>query len=277
MSDRNKETNSPPEQLTESRTAWSWMPSSVAGFFVTAGGLAQFTGRFFTNLFKPPFEWQETLNQLYQLGVRSLSLVGLSGFIIGLVLTLQARPTMVEFGAEFYIPAMVSFSIIREIGPVLTAMICAGKVGSGIGAELSSMKVTEQLDAMAVSGVNAFNYTVVTRVLATTLMVPILVFYADGIGLIGAWVGMNLEGDMTMRLFMQKVVAATDFPDIFSSLFKSVLFGFAIGIVGCYKGYNAQGGTAGVGLAANSAVVAASFLIFIMDLVAVQITHLIFY
>ncbi len=131
MSDRNKETNSPPEQLTESRTAWSWMPSSVAGFFVTAGGLAQFTGRFFTNLFKPPFEWQETLNQLYQLGVRSLSLVGLSGFIIGLVLTLQARPTMVEFGAEFYIPAMVSFSIIREIGPVLTAMICAGKVGIG--------------------------------------------------------------------------------------------------------------------------------------------------
>ncbi len=103
------------------------------------------------------------------------------------------------------------------------------------------MKVTEQLDAMAVSGVNAFNYTVVTRVLATTLMVPILVFYADGIGLIGAWVGMNLEGDMTMRLFMQKVVAATDFPDIFSSLFKSVLFGFAIGIVGCYKGYNAPG------------------------------------
>ncbi len=215
------------------------------------------------------------IHQAYRLGYRSLTLVGISGFIIGLVLTLQARPTMVEFGAEFYIPTMVTISIVREIGPVLTAMICAGKLGSGIGAELSSMKVSEQLDAMDVSGVNAFNYTVVTRVLATTLMVPLLVFYADAIGLLGSYFAVNLEGEMTLKLFFQKVIGSIGYADIIPATAKSILFGFAIGIVGCYKGYTAEGGTVGVGQAANSSVVAASFLIFIIDMIAVQLTQLI--
>lgn len=253
----------------------SVLPSSLQAFLETAGGIAEFTIRFFKEVFFPPYELEEVLNQGYQLGYRSLSLVGAAGFIIGLVLTMQVRPTMVEFGAESYIPTMVTISIVREIGPVLTALICAGKVGSGIGAELGSMKVTEQIDAMAVSGTNAFKYTVVTRVLAITFMVPVLVYYAGLIALFGSYVGMNLEGDVSLTLFMSKALGSIGYADVIPATIKSFFFGFAIGIVGCYKGYTADSGTVGVGLAANSAVVVSSLLIFIIDMMAVQLTHLI--
>jgi phospholipid/cholesterol/gamma-HCH transport system permease protein len=256
------------------KDAYSNLPEWLINLLETAGGVADFTVRFFKYVFKPPFEFEEVLNQCFQLGYRSLSLVGLAGFIIGLVLTLQVRPTMVDFGAEAFIPTMISISIVREIGPVLTALICAGKVGSGIGAELSSMKVTEQIDAMEVSGANAFKFTVVTRVLATTLMVPVLVYYASFIALIGGYIGFNIHGEITWSLYFSKAISAIYFSDVIPSTLKSIFFGFAIGIVGCYKGYTADYGTVGVGRAANSAVVAASLLIFIIDLVAVQLIQL---
>ncbi|WMJ73561.1 ABC transporter permease [Cytophagaceae bacterium ABcell3] len=252
----------------------SFLPKHISQFLESAGALTRFTGKFFKEAFTPPHEWKEIFKQCYNLGVKSLSLVGISAFIIGMVLTIQAKPTMAEFGAVSFIPAMVSLSIIREIGPVLTALICAGKIGSGIGAELGSMKVTEQLDAMAVSGTRAFNYTVVTRVTATTFMIPVLVFYADIIGLMGSWFGMNIDSSMSLRLFLRQALGAVLFIDIVSATVKSFFFGLAIGIVGCYKGYNATKGTVGVGKAANSAVVVASLLVFILDMIAVQITQL---
>lgn len=258
----------------KSEKLYGALPGSVLEFFETVGGIAVFTKDFFKEVLKPPYEVEETLNQLYQLGYKSLMLVGLSGFIIGLVLTLQVRPIMVSFGAESYIPTMVTISIVREIGPVLTALICAGKVGSGIGAELGSMKVTEQIDAIAVSGVNAFNYTVVTRVLAITLMVPLLVYYAILLSLLGSFIGVNLEGQVSLQLFILKSISAISFADIVPSTIKSFFFGFAIGIVSCYKGYTASKGTLGVGSAANSSVVMASMLIFIVDMIAVQLTQL---
>src|SRR5690606_3689767 len=156
---------------------------SVQEYLITTGSLARFAGKFFVEVFKPPFELKEILRQAYYLGYKSIGLVSITGFIIGLVMTLQTLPTLAQFGAEAWIPAMISVSIIREIGPVLTALICAGKVGSGIGAEIGSMKVTEQIDAMEVSGTKPYNYIVVTRVLATTIMVPILVIYADFIAI----------------------------------------------------------------------------------------------
>ena len=124
---------------------------------------------------------------------------------MGLVLTIQSRPTLAEFGAESWLPAMVGVSIVREIGPVITALICAGKVGSSIGAELASMKVTEQIDAMEVSGINPFKYIVVTRVLATTLMIPLLVIFSDAIALFGSYLAVNIKGDVTFTLFFAKV------------------------------------------------------------------------
>ena len=250
------------------------LPSYVQESMITVAGIGLFSFRFFKELFTPPFEYKEFLRQAYRVGYQSLLLVSISGFIIGLVMTLQTKPTMREFGAEAWIPSMVSISIIKEIGPVLTALICAGKVGSGIGAELGSMKVTEQIDAMTVSGANPFNFIVVTRILATTLAVPLLVFYADAVALIGSYLGMNLGNKVSLELFLNQALSPVGYADVLPATVKSFFFGFAIGVVGCYKGYNSKGGTVGVGNAANSAVVVASLLIFIIDLIAVQLKQI---
>jgi len=245
---------------------------SFKSFFAEIGALASFTLRFFKEAVRPPYEFNEFLRQSFLIGVKSFGLVGITGFIMGLVLTIQSRPTLAVFGAESWLPAMVAISIVREIGPVITAVICAGKVGSSIGAELASMKVTEQIDAMEVSGINPFNYIVVTRVLACTFMIPLLTVFADAIGLLGGFAGVNIQGDTSFSLYFLQVFNSLDFMDLFPALIKSFFFGQAVGIIGCYKGYNCNEGTEGVGKAANSAVVMASLSIFIIDMVAVQIT-----
>lgn len=250
------------------------LPHSVKVFFENAAGLAQFASDFFKELFKRPYEFQEVLTQAYRLGYGSFLLVGTSSFIMGVVFTLQTRPTLVEFGAESYIPSMVTIAIIREIGPVITGLICAGKVGSGIGAELGSMKVTEQIDAMAVSGTNPFKYLVVTRVLAMSIMLPILVFYADLVGMIGSYFAVNIAGNISYTLFFQEALGAVGFDDLIPSTIKTIFFGFGIALVGCYKGYTTSKGTVGVGMSANQAVVVASLTVFLVDLIAVQITQL---
>ena len=243
-------------------------------FFLEVSSLTNFTLRFFKEVFKPPYEFNELTKQSFLLGYKSLPLVGITGFIIGLVLTIQSRPTLVRFGAVSLLPAMVAVSIIREIGPAITALIFAGKVGSGIGAELASMNVTEQIDAMQVSGTNPFKYLVVTRVLSATFMLPVLVVFADAVGLLGAFAGVNLKGDVSFYLFFSQVFQSIQFKDMFPAFIKTFFFGFSIGLIGSYKGYNSDKGTEGVGKAANSAVVFASLMIFVIDMVAVQITSL---
>jgi phospholipid/cholesterol/gamma-HCH transport system permease protein len=167
-------------------------------------------------------------------------------------------------------------SLIREIGPVVTALICAGKIASGIGAELGSMKVTEQIDAMEVSAINPYKYLVVTRILAATLMLPILVIYADFIGIYGGYVGYNIHDSMTLFRYFSDVLEHLEFLDFFPAVIKTFFFGFFIGLIGSYKGFNASSGTASVGVAANEAVVAASLSVFIIDMMAVQLTDLLF-
>lgn len=243
--------------------------SNVQAFLMEIGELSYFTARFFGEVFKRPIEFREFLRQCYNVGNRSIVLVGITGFIIGLVLTLQTRPTLMEFGAVSWMPSMVGISIIREIGPMITALVCAGRIGSGIGAELGSMRVTEQIDAMEVSGTNPFKYLVVTRVLATTLMIPLLVIVGDAIGLYGSYLVENLKGSVSFQLFFNQVFESLEFGDIVPATIKSFFFGLAIGLVGCYKGYYCGKGTAGVGRAANSAVVYTSLLLFIIDFIAV--------
>ncbi|WCT12309.1 MlaE family ABC transporter permease [Mucilaginibacter jinjuensis] len=235
-----------------------------------------FTG-FLRNIFSGGFEWSEFVRQCYEIGYRSFALVGITSFIMGLVLILQLRPTMVSFGAASMLPKTLSVSFIREIGPVITAIICAGKIASSIGAELGSMKVTEQIDAMDVSGANPMQYLVVTRILATSLMVPLLSLMGDVIGLLGGYLAVTLTDKMSFFLYFNKCIAALDFTDFLPALIKSVFFGFAIGFVGCYKGYNSNKGTESVGIAANSAVVTASLWIFFIDMIVVQISTILFY
>jgi phospholipid/cholesterol/gamma-HCH transport system permease protein len=251
----------------------SILSPGMKAFFEEAGEISRFVSRFFREVFFPPYEFREVVRQSYEIGYRSLPLVSLTAFIIGLVITLQSRPTLVEFGAEAWLPAMVGVSIIREIGPVITALICAGKIGSGIGAELGSMKVTEQIDAMEVSGTNPFKYIVVTRIISTTLMIPILIIIGDAIALYGAFLAVKVKGSVSITLFFHQVFESIEFTDVMPAFIKSFFFGFAIGLIGCYKGYNSKKGTEGVGRSANSAVVIASLLVFILDLIAVQITE----
>src|SRR6478735_2550176 len=211
----------------------SWLPlkSTIQG----AGDFCMFYIRFVKECFKRPFEWKEFINQCYKMGNLSLPLVLITAFIMGLVLTLQTRPSLVNFGAEALLPGMVSVSVIKEIGPVITAIICAGKIGSRIGAELGSMKVTEQIDAMEVSAINPFRYLVVTRVLAATCVMPLLVVFADTISIFSSFLAYNIHGDMSLRSYFTTALSKLDWIDIIPSFVKSILFGTAIGIIGCYK------------------------------------------
>jgi phospholipid/cholesterol/gamma-HCH transport system permease protein len=246
-------------------------------WFENIGDQAAFFSKFVRNIFTGGFEWSEFVRQCYEIGYRSMMLVGITSFIMGVVLILQLRPTLIAFGAASMLPKTLAVSFVREIGPVIIAIICAGKIASSIGAELGSMKVTEQLDAMEVSGANPHQYLVVTRILATTFMVPLLSVIGDAIGLFGGFLALNLRDSMSFRLYFTKVIGSIDFSDFIPSLVKTIFFGFAIGFVGCYKGFNSNKGTESVGIAANSAVVTASLWIFVIDAIAVQITSLLFY
>ena len=243
-------------------------------FLEEIGGISALTGRFFKEIVKPKQEYGEFLRQCYAVCYTSFPLVGITGFIMGLVMTLQSRPTLESFGAESLLPAMIAISLSREISPVITALIIAGKVGSGMGAELGSMRVTEQIDAMEVSGNNPFKYLIVTRVMATTLMLPVLVSLSNAIAMYGGYLGVTLHDHVSWNLYWDQVFTALSFGDVIPSLIKTLFFGFAIGTISCYKGYNSKKGTEGVGKAANSAVVISSIFVFIIDLLAVQISDL---
>ena len=249
---------------------------NIKAFFTEIGELSYFSGRYFKEVFTRPFEFKELLRQCYNMGNRSLLLVGVTGFILGLVFTLQSRPTLMEFGAESWMPSMVSISIVREIGPVIIALICAGRISSGIGAELGSMRVTEQIDAMEVSGTNPFKYLVVTRITAATLMIPLLVLFGDAIALYGSALIENLKGEVSFQLYFNQVFNALKFSDIIPATIKTFFFGFAIGLVGSFKGYNCKKGTVGVGEASNSAVVYTSMLLFVIDFIAVFVSDIFF-
>ncbi len=230
-----------------------------------------FLMRFFREVWRPPYEAKEILRQCYQVGYKSLGLITLTGFITGLVFTKQSRPSLSEFGATSWLPSLVAIAMIRALAPLVTSLICAGKVGSGLGAELGSMRVTEQIDAMEVSAVNPFRYLVVSRVIATTITIPILMSYTAFVGLMGSFVDVNVSEQTSLMLFFQKAFEKIDFIDFISSMVKAIAYGFTIGIVGCYQGYYASQGTEGVGKAANTSVVLSMFLIFIEEIIIVQI------
>lgn len=252
----------------------SYVKEKSIEFFIDVANVMSYLSLVFRNLFTKRFEFEEFLKQCYQIGNKSVGLISITGLIVGLVLTIQSRPPLVEFGAVAMLPGMVAISIIREMGPVITALICAGKIGSSMGAELGSMRVTEQIDAMEVSNTNPINFLIIPRVLAATIMIPILTLYADAIGILGSWLGINIKDDLSLKLFLTQAFNSVDFMDIIPAVIKSFFFGAVIGLVGCYKGYHAGRGTESVGVAANSAVVTASLLLIIVDLVAVQITDL---
>lgn len=228
-----------------------------------------FVVRFFKEAFTKPFHLNELINQCFDVGLKSLLLISITGFIVGVVFTEQSRPGLVDFGATSWLPSLVCLAIVRALGPLVTALICAGKVGSGIGAELGSMQVTEQIDAMEVSAINPFKYLVVTRVMATTIAIPVLAIYCSFIGLYGSYLNVHAEESSSLISFYQNAFSYISFLDLFAFMLKSVTYGFTIGMVSCYMGYHATQGTRGVGRAANQAVVLTIFLVFIEEFIIV--------
>src|ERR1044071_1782582 len=243
-------------------------------FLVRVADVYRFIVQVIKHFFLPPYEGREILRHCFSVGNRSLFLISFTAFIAGIVFTKQSRPSLSSFGAESWLPSLVSQAVIRSLGPLITGLICAGKLGSNIGAELGSMQVTEQIDAMEVSGTRPFAYLVVSRVLAAMFMLPLLVVYADVVALLGSYTMVYFINKSSFLLYFNEATASVTYLDVFSSLIKSAFFGLSIGLIGCYAGYHSEKGTSGVGRAANTAVVVSMISIFVLDLISLQVTSL---
>ncbi len=240
------------------------------------GELGAFCVRVARAALTPPYEGKELLRQMDEIGAKSLPLVALAGGAIGVVLSLQTRDSLVRFGAKAFLPIVIVMSIIKESGPIITALVMSGRIGAGIGAELGSMKVTEQIDAIEASAVNPHKFLVVTRILACMLMLPLLTVVADFCGIMTGWFANAMVEQTPLRLFLNNGFEAVGFDDLFPSLFKAVVFGFIIGLLGCFQGMRATGGTEGVGRASTRAVVLASLFVILADVVLVRLIIMFF-
>ncbi len=239
-------------------------------------GITMFGMRFFRYVFVPPYEFAEVRKHLDNLGSKSIPLLTVVGLIMGLILALQSRPTLDRFGAGAFLPAMIALTIVRELGPVITALIVAGRVSSGIGAEVGSMKVTEQIDALEVSAVDPYNFLVVTRVLACMIIMPLLTAYVDFLAIFGGFVSEWVSANSSFQLYFTEVIQSLTFYDILPGVGKTIAFGYIIGVIGAYQGFHTSRGTEGVGRAATSAVVLASLNIIFLDMVIIQLTLILF-
>lgn len=251
------------------------MPALI-NFFETIARFVLFCGRFLRCLSRPWQDWHETLRQMHEIGSKSIVLVGVSGLAIGMVLAMQTSSTLARFGGQSLLPSMIAVAVLREIGPIITALVVSGRVGAGIGAELGAMRVTEQIDAMEVAALDPFRYLVATRVLAAILMLPVLTIYANALALFGGFVAMRVEENISLKLYFDSALRFLNFPTVVPALAKTAIFGFIIGTIACYLGYNTSGGTYGVGRSAMIAVVVSSLLIIIVDVVLVKLTIILF-
>jgi len=241
------------------------------GFFEWFGELGLFCGRLLRAAITPPYEFGELLRQCDAIGSKSLPLVALAGAATGVVLSLQTRDSLIRFGAKAFLPAVIVFSIVKESGPIITGLIVSGRVGAGIGAELGSMKVTEQIDAMEASAVDPYRFLVATRVLACTLMLPVLTVASNFFGILTGWLANTLAEPISLRLFLEDGFKNMAFSDYIPPIVKPTVFGLTIGIVSCFQGIRTRGGTEGVGRSATSSVVLSSLFVILADVILVRL------
>ena len=246
------------------------------GFFEWFGELSLFFWQVMRAAVTPPFEVRELVRQLDEIGSKSLPLVALAGAAIGAVLSFETRDSLVRFGAKSLLPAAVVFSIIHEIGPVITGLVVSGRAGAGIGAELGSMKVTEQIDAIEASAVNPYKLLAVTRILACILVLPLLTLAADFCGVIMAWVADALAEPISFQQFIHNGFRNFGFNDFLPPTFKTAVFGLIIGLVACFQGMRTRGGTEGVGRTATSSVVISSLFVILADVILAKLIVMFF-
>ena len=242
------------------------MPLSPKAAVKEVQELSFLTGKAFASMFRRPFYVKDILTQMDLIGVGSLTVVMLTGFFTGAVLTLQTSKTLTTFGAVSFTGSLVSVSLVRELGPVLASLMVAGRVGSGMASELGSMLVTEQINAMRALGTDPIKKLVVPRVLATVAMLPVLTIVADAIGVAGGLAIAVSVLHISANLYLNRAWDALKYMDLFGGILKPLVFGAILALVSCYCGLRTHGGTQGVGRSTTQAVVASSILILIVDL-----------
>ena len=240
------------------------------------GDLGSFSWKVMRSAVTRPFELSEIIRQFDEIGSKSLPLVALAGTAIGTVLALESRASLVHFGAQSMLPSAIMFSIVHEMGPVVTGLVVSGRVGAGIGAELGSMKVTEQIDAIEASAVNPYKLLVFTRVLACIVVLPLLTLVADFCGVAAGWVTVTLAEPISLHLFLDRGLSGVKFSDFLAPTFRTTVFGLIIGLVSCFQGMRAQGGTEGVGRSATSSVVLSSLFVILADVILVKLIIIFF-
>ena len=243
----------------------------VFSFFEWFGEIGLFSARLVRAALAPPYEFRELIRQMDEVGSKSFFLVALAGAAIGVVLSLETRDSLIRFGAKSMLPAVIVISLIRETGPIITALIVSGRVGAGIGAELGSMRVSEQIDAMEAGAVDPYKYLAVTRVLACVLMLPLLTLVADFFGILTGWLANTLADPISLQLFINHGFKSVRFNDFLPTTAKTAVFGLIIGVVACFQGMRTKGGTAGVGRAATSSVVLSSLFVIVADVLLVRL------
>jgi phospholipid/cholesterol/gamma-HCH transport system permease protein len=235
------------------------------------GDVSLFGARALRDAFRPPFEFREISRQLYELGMRSAPLIAVSGFAVGVVLSMHTRASLERFGAESMIPAGLAIALVRETGPLTCGLLLAGRIGAGIGAELGAMRVTEQIDALEATAVDAFKYLVVTRTVACVIALPILTTIMNFSGILGGYIAEAAITGMSLPLYLRHAFSLIDFADYVPATLKTMVFGYLIAIVSSYLGYNTTEGTAGVGRASTRAVVASSISLITVNVLLVKL------
>jgi len=248
----------------------------VNGFFEWFGSLGVFSWRVLKAAVTPPYEWRELVRQLDEIGSKSFPLVALAGAAVGVVLSMETRSSMTRFGAKSLLPTAIVYAVIQEMGPIITGLVVSGRVGAGIGAELASMKVTEQIDAIEASAINPYRYLAATRILACILMLPLLTVAADAGGLLMGWVAQTLTEPISFHQFIDRGFSGATLSDFLPPTLKTAVFGLIIGLVASFQGMRTRGGAEGVGRAATNSVVLASLFVILADVVLVKIILIVF-
>ena len=266
-----------PEQQTVSLpSALDFVGRTANGFFEWFGDLGIFAWKVLKAGLTPPYEWRELIRQLDEVGSKSLPLVAAAGAAIGVVISMEARYSLSRFGAKSMFSTTLVYSVIQVMGPIMTGLIVSGRVGAGIGAELASMKVTEQIDAVEASAINPYRLLAATRILACILMLPLLTLAADASGLLMGWIAQAMVEPLSFHQFITSVFKGADFNDFLPPTFKTMVFGLIIGLIACFQGMRTRGGAAGVGRAATSSVVLSSLFVILADVVLVKLILIFF-
>jgi phospholipid/cholesterol/gamma-HCH transport system permease protein len=248
----------------------------IVGLLEWFGELGIFVWEVLRAAVTPPFQVAEFVRQLDEIGAKSLPLVALAGSAIGVVLALEARYSLVRFGAKALLPSAIVFAVVTEMSPIITGLVVSGRVGAGIGAELAAMKVTEQIDAIEASAVDPRKLLAATRIVACIIALPLLTLAASFCGVLMGWVASTLVEPISLVRFIESGFKGADFKDFLPPTLKTCVYGMIIGTVACFQGMRAKGGAEGVGSAATTSVVLSSLFVILADVILVKVILLLF-